>query len=459
MNIRTPGRPSFTLVEMLIVLFIIVAVAAIFIPVVLNLTDRNQVPKGASILENALHLAKARAVSEKRPNGIRIALTGANLRTLANGTSSFAWYDEIQYIEDPGDYVNAWVWGFSDAGVQTVTQPFWNSPTPSPGVTPAGVDDVTVAAAIPNFTAATATGPQTITAASIPRSQLLFGPISPIVSGGDNNRWTGNSGNSRFTQRMAYNWYARIPVPVQPGDMVEISGVGELYQVVAVSLDQVAGNNNTNVNISGNANPIRVPIIVLDRPLSRNIPPSLNGLPNFRIIRQPRAIPSLPPVKLPQDVVLDLTPSRIGFPAAGSDLDTSNSIYMSNVSSGVNVSAITGITTTNPNLIAPDYIDIMFSPSGEMLPTSQIFRNGTAVGSFNVGSSGLIALWLHQRGDPNLWAARQQTAAQGNADNQALVAINARTGFIGSYPVNRQTADPLANARLGKARTSADTGP
>ena len=49
-------------------------------------------------------------------------------------------------------------------------------------------------------------------------------------------------------------------------------------------------------------------------------------------------------------------------------------------------------------------------------------------------------------------------AAQGNADNQAIVAVNGRTGFIGSYPINKLTTDPLANARIGKARISADTG-
>lgn len=455
----TSSRSGFTLVEMLIVLGIIVAVAAMFIPVALNMTERNQVAKGASMLENALALAKARAIAEKRPSGVRIALTAPNLRTLTTGPA-FAWYDELQYIEDPGDYVNAWVWGLGGSGPQIVEQPFWTTPTPSPGVIPAGIDAVTVADPIPNFTASTVAGPATISSASIPRSRLLFGPISQIVSGGDNNQWTGNLFGIHFSQRMAYNWYARIPVPVQPGDMVEINGVGELFQVVAVSLDQVNGNNNTNVNISATANPIRVPILVLDRSLPRDILPARNGLPNFRIIRQPRAISSLNPVKLPQDVVIDLTPSRVNFPSAGagSDTDTTNSIYMSNVSAGVGVSAITGLTTSNPNLVAPDYIDIMFAPSGEIISTNQIFRTGTNVGQSSVGQSGLIALWVHSRGDPNLWAARQITAAQGNADNQAIVAINGRTGFIGSYPINKLTADPLANARLGKARLSADTG-
>ncbi|HQR41401.1 MAG TPA: prepilin-type N-terminal cleavage/methylation domain-containing protein [Gemmatales bacterium] len=459
MNTRV-NRSGFTLVEILIVLGIIAAVAAIFVPVALNLTERNQVPKAASMLENALHLAKARAVAEKRPNGIRLLVANNSLRSLASGPA-FAWYDAIEYIEDPGDYVNGWVWGLSTTGPQVVEQPFWTRATPIPGELPAGIDAVTVAANIPNFQAQTFAGVQTITSAAVPRSQLLFGPISPIVSGGDNNQWVGNSGTARLTQRMAYNWYARTPVPVQPGDVVEITGVGELYQVVAVSIDQVGGANNTNVNISGNGNAIRVPILVLDRPLSRDVSPSLNSTPNFRIIRQPRAIPALSTVKLPQDVVIDLTLSRTAFLGnPNADLDTNNSFFMSGVSIGLGVTGITGITTATPNIAAPLYVDIMFSASGEMMPTAQVFRNGAVVGSFSVGASGLVALWIHQRGDPNLWANRQATAAQGNADNQAIVAVNARTGFIGSYPMTPLaiSTDPLNYARIGKARTSADTG-
>ncbi|HQR06051.1 MAG TPA: prepilin-type N-terminal cleavage/methylation domain-containing protein [Gemmatales bacterium] len=469
----TSRRSGFTLVEMLIVLGVIATVAAIFIPIVLNMSDRNQVPKGASMLENALSLAKARAVAEKRPNGIRILLTSDNLRRIAGG-AAFAWYDQIQYIEDPGDYVEASVWGFADIGpvpaavppvpappVRNSTQPFWTTTaTPSPGSLPQGFDDVSIASGPFTFNATTASGTGSVT---FNRSRLLFGPISMTRLAPDSNQWTGLSGVAHLSQRYMYNWFSADPIAVQPGDRIEITGVGELYTVVAVSIDQAIppGLNNTNVNISSTGNAIRVPVIVVDRDLSGDISPVLNGRPNFRIIRQPRVIPSLSPVKLPQDVVIDFTPSRqtfLGIPTGDLDNSPTPSIYMSNVSAGVSVTAITGITTATPNLVAPDYIDIMFSHSGEILPTTQTFLSGANLGQFTVGSSGLIALWIHSRGSPDLWAARQITAAQGNADNQAIVAINGRTGFIGSYPINRLTADPLANARIGKARISADTG-
>jgi len=464
----TSRRPGFTLVEMLIVLGIIVSVAAIFIPVALNMSERNQVAKGASMLENALALAKARAVSEKRPNGVRLTIAPNNLRALTSG-AGFAWYNQIQYIESPSDYVENWFWGLADTTTQVVTQPFWahsppiippENPAPSPGALPQGYDNVAVALGPFNFPVNSLVvdsgGTTNTSAVAVARSFCLFGPISP-----PGNQWTA-SGGTYLSQRLQFNPVASSPFSIQPGDKVELDGVGELFTVFALS---VANTDITSTDATAQAaapsSGIVVPVIILDRALPNNISVPLNGKANYRIIRQPRAISSLNPVKLPQDVVIDLTPSRVNFPSAGagSDVDTTNSIYMSNVSAGVGVTAISGLTTPNQNLVAPDYIDIMFAPSGEIMPTSQSFSSsGTNVGQSSVGQSGLIALWVHSRGDPNLWAARQITAAQGNADNQAIVAINGRTGFIGSYPINTATGDPLANARLGKARISADTG-
>lgn len=470
MNFRNQ-RSGFTLVEILIVLGIIVAVAAIFVPVALNLTDRNQVAKGASMLENALSIAKSRAIAERRPNGIRLIAANNGLRTTAGG-AAFAWYDEIQYIEDPSDYAEHWVWGAADLGLVSVTQPWWSlrrggttfgPAAPIPGALPWAFDTVTLD--INPITIPTAIiDPQGTTQNNriVQRNFLLFSPITgsdwrgtppfpkPFFNydNGTNDAVTGT--DTYRSQRLQYSFAGNTPATVQVGDRIEITGTGQLYTVVSLSTGvvQVSAANNANVCV-----------IEIDRPLSSNVVPALNGRPNYRIVRQPRPISSIPPMKLPQDVVIDFTIDRSSFPGA-TNLDTNNSIFMSNVSSGANVTGITGITTTTPNFIAPHYIDVMFAPSGEVMPTSQVFRNGTAVGSFSIGSSGLIALWLHQRGDPNLWVARQATAAQGNADNQAIVAINARTGFIGSYPMTplSVSTDPLFYARLGKARISADTG-
>lgn len=462
-------RSGFTLVEMLIVLGVIATVAAIFVPIALNMSDRNQVPKGASMLENALSLAKARAIAEKRPNGIRLSLTASNLRMLTDGTTGFAWYDEIQFIEYPYDYTEHWVWGLSGNNSEVVVQPYWSTVSPaagpaapSPGALPLGLDTVLVSPGPYTFSALVDTG-NTIQPVTVPRSQCLFGPISTLAG---MNQWTSISGTQYRSQRLAFNPLGVTPYLVQPGDRIEINGVGELYTVLYVS--------STNLDVSMvPSSRVIVPIYVLDRPLTQNVAVPTNGRPNYRVIRQPRVISSLPPMKLPQDVVIDVTPSRFPLLGAGADLDLpALTTWMSNVSLGINLRSVTIAATTysgisnltNPPpptpLVAPPYIDIMFSPSGEILPSAQDFSltAPNRLAGFSVGQSGLIALWVHSRGDPNLWAARQITAAQGNADNQAIVAINGRTGFIGSYPINKLTADPLANARLGKARISADTG-
>src|SRR5690348_856953 len=113
-------RTGFTLVELLIVMGIIILAAAILVPVTLSLSERNQVPKAASLVENAIQQAKSRAIGERRPCGIRLAAQDARRRTTA-GNLGYAWFDEIQFIESPGDYSDAWVWGLaSNTGIVQV---------------------------------------------------------------------------------------------------------------------------------------------------------------------------------------------------------------------------------------------------------------------------------------------------------------------------------------------------
>lgn len=464
---------AFTLVEMLIVLFIIISVAGIFIPVVLNLVDRNQVPKGASMLENALSVAKSKAVAEKRPFGVRLLAAANNLRTTTGGIG-MAWYNQLQYIENPPDYNERWVWSSISPSTTPLVMPFWNSRFSDATSPPAGYDSLNppnfpTIASLPQMSAAALTWFNANYGAGYNyRAHILFSPI--VTSTG----WTGLSGVTHFSPATNFQYDDLSPNVVFDGDYIELNDTGELYKIIFVARTPLSPSSTFLLPIPGPpAANARVAYMILDRPLSRDIITPLNGKSNYRIHRSPRVVASLPTIDLPQDVVIDLNPSfLVGGVKNPFDSGTPTTSYMSGVGngnatsigSGIITSEISGLTTATAGQTAPLFIDILFSPTGEMLPTSQ---SGGLVGTgafFTTGSSGLVALWVHQRGDPNAWAQRTITAAQGNADNQALVSINARTGFISSYPINKipgplGPVDPLANARLGKARTSADTGP
>lgn len=473
---KTAERNGFTLVEILIVVGIIVLVTAIFVPVILNLTDRNQVPKGASLLENALSIAKTKAVELKRPYGVRLLAAANNTRATASG-SMMAWYNQIQFIEGPPEYNERWVWSSIGTSTLPVVLPFWNTRFADPTSLPAGLDTI----AQPNIT------PAVLAAMGIPvairtyldqtfwnvdgdnnpntnpynfRAHLLFSPI--VTSTG----WTGLSGNTHFSPATNFQYDDGSPNVVFGNDCIELFGTGQIYRILYARPGTIALPGTPTA---------RVACLILDRPLENEVFTPVNGQSNFRIVRSPRVVPNIPTIDLPQDVIIDVNPSFL-VGGVKNPTDAGGNIFMSGVGngnappsaigSGITTSEITGLTTTTANQAAPLFIDILFSPTGEIIPTSQ--TNGLVApqgqnATFSIGASGLIALWVHQRGDPNLWAARQITAAQGNADNQALVAINTRTGFIGSYPINLTPGpsgvDPLYNARAGKVRISADTGP
>lgn len=462
---RTSKRNGFTLVEILIVVGIIVLVAAIFVPVILNLTDRNQVPKGASLLENALSIAKSKAVELKRPYGVRLLAAANNIRATASG-SLMAWYNQLQYIEGPPEYNERWVWSSIGTSTSPVVLPFWNTRFADVTTIPAGYDTIVqpnfpTVASLPSVNAATTAYFNTNYGPGYNyRAHILFSPI--VTSTG----WTGLSGNTHFSPATNFQYDDGSPNVVFGNDYIELLGTGQIYRILYARPGTIALPGTPTA---------RVACLILDRPLENEVFTPLNGQSNFRIIRSPRVVPNIPTIDLPQDVIIDVNPSFL-VGGVKNPTDASGSIFMSGVGngnappsaigSGITTSEITGLTTTTPAQAAPMFIDILFSPTGEIIPTSQ--TNGLVApqgqnATFSVGASGLIALWVHQRGDPNLWAARQITAAQGNADNQALVAINTRTGFIGSYPINLKPGpsgvDPLYNARAGKERISADTGP
>lgn len=201
---------------------------------------------------------------------------------------------------------------------------------------------------------------------------------------------------------------------VEVGDLLEINGIGQLYEI-------------TSVNLPAGVIPS---FVTVTPPITRDILPPMNGWPNYRIIRRPRPIPNLPVIKLPNEVVVDLnsaTNPAIG-PAAPADRDTNNTIWMRGISQG--------IPALNTAPLIAGTVDIVFNPSGQVIQAP----------------ADLMYIWMHPTGSPDAWLNRQPTAASSDPDNQALLVIYSRTGAIGSFRVNQNLpGTPWDDARRGRA--------
>ncbi len=90
---QTPGRrPGFTLIEMLVVIFIIVLVSALVVGLMPRVQDRQKVPQGAGRVQSTLQVAKALALRDRSPRGVRLLVDPADRHVR-----------DLQYIELPAD--------------------------------------------------------------------------------------------------------------------------------------------------------------------------------------------------------------------------------------------------------------------------------------------------------------------------------------------------------------------
>jgi prepilin-type N-terminal cleavage/methylation domain-containing protein len=180
---------------------------------------------------------------------------------------------------------------------------------------------------------------------------------------------------------------------VQPGDYLELFGGGGLFQVASTGTLPVPG------------------------------PPAATYTTltfNPRIIRQPRRVPGEDVLRLPQDIVVDLSP----IPNATTVTWSQNIPWRGTVPVG---------TAQIRNY------EIMFSPSGDVI--------GQAA------SSGKILLWVRDS-TVNPPSQGDSPPMQGNP---TLVALQVRGGFLGTYPVlpntdpNQYPAQFYTTARQGRS--------
>lgn len=91
-------RPGFTLVELLVAMAVIVALASIAVLVVPEVLTQDRTTDGAGTVRQTLMIAKARAMRDGLPRGVRL-LTGADPSNLAK--TNGLWVTELQFIEQP----------------------------------------------------------------------------------------------------------------------------------------------------------------------------------------------------------------------------------------------------------------------------------------------------------------------------------------------------------------------
>lgn len=91
-------RPGFTLVELLVAMGIIIALASLALLVVPDVLTQDRTTDGAGTLRQHLMIAKARALRDKTTTGLRL-LVGADPTNLAR--TDPLWVTEFQYVQRP----------------------------------------------------------------------------------------------------------------------------------------------------------------------------------------------------------------------------------------------------------------------------------------------------------------------------------------------------------------------
>jgi prepilin-type N-terminal cleavage/methylation domain-containing protein len=98
-----PTRAAFTLVELLVVMFLLALLAGLTFLLVPSINDQARAPRGAVMLQQWLQIAKNHAMRDRTNWGIRLTVTTIPDPNNANATLTVA--TDAQYIQQPGDFV------------------------------------------------------------------------------------------------------------------------------------------------------------------------------------------------------------------------------------------------------------------------------------------------------------------------------------------------------------------
>ncbi|HXG09621.1 MAG TPA: prepilin-type N-terminal cleavage/methylation domain-containing protein [Gemmataceae bacterium] len=360
---RGLGRPGFTLTEMLVAIVIIVIVAAITAALVPRIGQQERAARGADRLQRWLLIAKQRALSERTPVGLR--LKPVDIPPLISPTPVNPGQQTVNVQTSGTVPSTGWPWRIQQG-----------TPLLIADSTGTNLELVRVTAATPTSFTATfnqphSTGFSITVLAYVTELEYIYQP-EPYRKGKYAGRETTLPGNwckfegADFLQGGTFS--ANDPnAPVQPGDYLEVYGGGLVTQIEQVV---VSGGNELLRTVSPTPD------------LSTGVKTE-----NYRILRQPRLLQGESPLKLPQDIVIDLALCQ---------------------------------SITMRIFQRTAFVELLFSPSGGLV------GKGT--------TSERVILWVRD--------ATLDSPMQGSP---TLITIYAGTGLIAAHPVDTSPGgDPYA---------------
>lgn len=383
------ARRAFTLIELLVAMSIIVVLTSLVLLVMTNINERDGTTDAAGLTRQWLMISKARAGRDNAPRGIRL-ITGVDPNNPAKGGSIFAqfWVTEMQYIEAPPILI---------------TYPAGNGDQVPTG---SASDPVVV------FTYTLSPGPSvgTVMNRRCFITNLKGSDAIQIVP------------NSLLQLPVLGSWHRIVPIQPSPlpptfitaqpnppalGFLAPFTTFAGLF-TVEVALDSSFPDSQLGAaGVIGSAG-VSSPSYVTQY---------------FGISAPPRPLLGEPPLQLPKNICIDLTP----------------------------FTPLNGASPANPPFVLPPCdrvqgtvgqdIDILFTPSGNVLPIGAGAQADGAIYLWHrdytkLKNAAVNAPLIVTNVGPGPAFTRTYDLSQfQNGGEQQIVAIRCKTGSLGQFPV------------------------
>jgi prepilin-type N-terminal cleavage/methylation domain-containing protein len=231
-------RDGFTLVELLVVIFIILLVSAVALPTVIPAITHRQVSEAARLLQGAIVGARDAAIHANAPRGIRLLPDPTFTPLIPQGQTGAGQIDptrilacnRIVPIQPAPDYSEGFVNILRDPNFPGAISPFPSNLPPFPQQT--NPQQFILPYPYPSLAVATA-------GTYVNRASVLMVEQSPYTFSTD------SSGNVTTTVNPPTSWFWNLRV----GDKIRFGNSGRLYTIIGpMSIGPADGNSELFVN-------------------------------------------------------------------------------------------------------------------------------------------------------------------------------------------------------------------